>query len=85
MVLEAGIEPAHPYGYRILSPVRLPVSPLQQQWPPGGTLASGSRSVKVAVEDGDRREIWTKRQGQAPPKTAEPVPGESIQLRRFDP
>ncbi len=57
MVLEAGIEPAHPCGYRILSPVRLPVSPLQQQWPPGGTLASGSRSVKVAVEDGDRREI----------------------------
>ena len=50
MVLEAGIEPAHPCGYRILSPVRLPVSPLQQQWPPGGTLASGSRVVKVNVE-----------------------------------
>ena len=33
---------------RILSPVRLPVLPLQQQWLPGGTLASGSRGVKVA-------------------------------------
>ena len=27
MVLGAGIEPAHPEGYRILSPVRLPIPP----------------------------------------------------------
>lgn len=27
LVLMAGIEPAHPCGYRILSPVRLPISP----------------------------------------------------------
>ena len=27
MVLRAGIEPAHPEGYRILSPVRLPIPP----------------------------------------------------------
>ncbi len=28
MVREEGIEPSNPYGYRILSPVRLPISPL---------------------------------------------------------
>src|SRR5262245_21412796 len=30
MVREEGIEPSNPYGYRILSPVRLPISPLPQ-------------------------------------------------------
>jgi hypothetical protein len=29
VVLEEGIEPSNPFGYRILSPVRLPISPLQ--------------------------------------------------------
>ncbi len=31
LVREAGLEPAHPFEYRILSPGRLPIPPLPQQ------------------------------------------------------
>ena len=50
LVPEAGIEPAWALWARgILSPLRLPISPLRQRGRSGGTLASGFRSVKVAV------------------------------------
>lgn len=51
LVPEAGIEPAWACWARgILSPLRLPISPLRQQRPhSGGTLTSRSRWVKVAA------------------------------------
>ena len=51
MVPEAGIEPARAFWTRgILSPLRLPISPLRQQRPhSGGTLTSRSRWVKVVA------------------------------------
>ena len=50
LVPEAGIEPAWSFWNRgILSPLRLPISPLRRGGRSGGTLASGSRSVKVGL------------------------------------
>ena len=51
LVPEAGIEPARAFWTRgILSPLRLPISPLRQQRPhSGGTLTSRSKWVKVAA------------------------------------
>ena len=45
LVPEAGLEPAHPYGRGILSPLRLPISPLG---PPGKPRASGGAWQRVA-------------------------------------
>src|SRR4051812_23195372 len=51
MVRKGGVEPPKPFGYRILSPARLPVPPLSRMIAPGAGSEYTSGSMRVDVGD----------------------------------